>query len=54
MPGSLRNAAQDAPLGQGMGRAGQGAEVVRGGGREGMTDWMEPRKKHALHRQHVI
>ena len=46
--GALRNAGPDAPLGQGMGRAGQGAKVVRRG-TDARTDGLDrASKKHAL------
>ena len=47
-PGPLRNADPDAPLGQGMGRARQGAKVVRRG-TDARTDGLNrASKKHAL------
>ena len=57
-PSPLRNAGPDAPLGQGMGRAGQGAKVVRRGTdarTDGRTGSGEQEARAApLRRQHVI
>ena len=45
---TLRNAGPDAPLGQGMGRAGQGAKVVRRGTDARTDDGLDrASKKHA-------
>ena len=56
-PGALRNAGPDAPLGQGMGRARQGAKVVRRGTdarTDGRTGSGEQEARAAPLQQHVI